>query len=119
MAKSWRKVDEGYLSCRLFGHVWDRAPNRQPIGRRYLAGERITLECLRCSTIREEVWSRATGECIQRRYDYPEGYKYELPGTEAAPQRPDLRVEWVRRGYTVRVRKGPGLTVVQGEKETG
>lgn len=57
--------------CRTFGHAWDVIPST----RRPPWGSLITLRCVGCGTIREDVVNSRTGTLINRNYIYPLGYK--------------------------------------------
>lgn len=75
MARQYKELKLSFLKCRTYGHEWDDVsglPGNRTV--EYLRGIRITLRCARCATIRHEVWSSVTGECMARYYTYPDGY---------------------------------------------
>lgn len=87
--KQRRAMEEAYLLCRTFGHLWDEF---MPHGMRKASfGYRISLRCVRCTTERHDLID-VRGEVGQREYRYPDDYS--LP---SGVKRPELRVELVRR----------------------
>ena len=102
-ARKYRNLKQEFLICRVIGHAWDETTglisNRKPI---YLYGRRFTFRCIRCTTIRYDVYSTANGELMTRDYEYPDGYhigKFEGDGT----LRMKLRVEMMVRKGKVKV----------------
>jgi hypothetical protein len=78
-------ISESFLQCRAFGHDWDPDPVSY---RRVMGGVRETYRCLRCTTLRHEVYN-ASGRRDRCSYKYPPGYK--LSGTDAPLYRSDYR----------------------------
>ena len=81
-----KSLDDAFLSCRTFGHVWAREP-----GRVAEIGIELDLRCGSCLTKRLDSVSY-NGAVIVRSYEYPEGYKME-----AGYVRSDFRGEIIRR----------------------
>lgn len=75
-----------FVQCRLLGHAWDEIPSDLSIkGKRVLTGERMSFRCVRCQTVREEVWN-IKGELSMRRYIYADNYQFGKGGRIYAPQ---------------------------------
>ena len=81
-----QKVNEVYfVQCRLLGHAWDEIPSDlKKHGRRRLTGLRMAFRCVRCGTVREELWN-SRGELVTRNYDYSENYQFARGSRVFAP----------------------------------
>lgn len=82
-----RATTSDYVVCRTLGHAWDPIAAEAPAP----YGEPFWLRCVRCTTVRMDFCSYATGEVIGRRYAYPDGYAHVREFDEAAPTRQDYR----------------------------
>jgi hypothetical protein len=61
-----------YLTCRVMRHAWDPIPADFTPS----FGDAVMLRCMRCGTIRIDVFSRLTGDRLAPpRYDHPPGYR--------------------------------------------
>lgn len=61
-----------YLTCRVMRHAWDPIPADFTPS----FGDAVMLRCMRCGTVRIDVFSRLTGDRLAPpRYDHPPGYK--------------------------------------------
>lgn len=88
-----QELTDAMVMCRTVGHAWDEwTPKDRPSTR---GGWPFTLRCTRCTTERWDVIATRTGELIQRRYLYPDGYRLAQKGTRLAVA--DLRRELARR----------------------
>lgn len=60
-----------YVVCRCVGHAWSRieATRTPPFG------VLLTWECMRCSTIRDDIVDRYRGALLSRSYRYADGYR--------------------------------------------
>ena len=69
--------DVFFVQCRLLGHAWDEIPSNisDKGGKKWIPGQRMSFRCVRCGTIRNEVWSKV-GELVTRSYDYTEHYTF-------------------------------------------
>jgi hypothetical protein len=78
MATTVAGLDTEFVQCRALLHAWDDipydggAPKRWRVARRHV--NVLQFRCLRCGTIRYDVWSKVTGELVERVYRTPEGY---------------------------------------------
>jgi hypothetical protein len=80
-----------FQACKRFGHAWDEIPTPMDWhGRLWpMTWEVEHARCVRCATVRH-FQLNGDGEVIARTYDYPPGYKWELPDDK--PTRAQLRV---------------------------
>ena len=60
-----------FLRCRTIGHAWEVVPHD------YVPsfGTAVSLRCTSCATWRHDIFSRLSGELIQRWYDYSDHYR--------------------------------------------
>jgi hypothetical protein len=89
--KALRTYDDDFLLCRNIGHLWHpvgffRAPDGVVCRR---------LECARCESKRTDYWVKDTGERLQGRYTYADGYIVKTDGY--AVHAVDVRLETMRR----------------------
>lgn len=67
-----------YIECRALLHAWDELPYDGEAPYRWRAATRSTVvllfRCERCGTKRYDVWSKVTGDLVERAYRTPEGY---------------------------------------------
>lgn len=92
MTTRLHRVQDDYLKCRSWGHMWD---DYRPLGRD--RGDYVlTLRCDRCATERVDTLDSA-GDVIRRNYEYPEDYKISgyISGDRATA--PELRRELLTR----------------------
>jgi hypothetical protein len=86
-----------WIECRTLLHAWENVPYNGEAPRRWRTATRSTtimqFRCLRCGTIRYDVWSNVTGDLVERAYRTPEGYA--LPKGEGAKVL--VRREYLRR----------------------
>jgi hypothetical protein len=86
-----------WIECRTLLHAWERIPDDGGAPRRWRTATRSTaillFRCLRCGTKRYDVWSRVTGDLVERAYRTPEGYS--LP--KGAGAKVLVRREYLRR----------------------
>jgi len=79
-----------YVACRgPVRHKWDATapPGQRPT----VFGTRVSFRCTECGTWRFDIFSRITGELLSRRYDHPDGYRWE---GEVKPTGNELRAMW-------------------------
>jgi hypothetical protein len=82
-----------YVKCRTIGHAWDDITGSvAPHQFTFLDGARVYFQCIRCTTKREDIWSRVTGDLMARQYTYPADYKI----TGDMPSRPEFRLMYLR-----------------------
>lgn len=107
MRRQFKGLRPEFLRCRTLGHTWENVDTGVWQHRwEYLSGYRETLQCPTCTTLREEVWSDASGELLCRYYKYPKGYS--LADVEVPPGitlRELMRVEWSARAKAGAVRR--------------
>lgn len=85
MARRRDVHDVHFVQCRLLGHAWDEVvSDLVRHGRRTLPGQRMSFRCVRCGTVRDEVWSR-DGDLVSRRYIYAEDYQFAKGDRVYAP----------------------------------
>jgi hypothetical protein len=86
-----------WIECRTLLHAWENVPYNGEAPRRWRTATRSTtilqFRCLRCGTIRYDVWSNVTGDLVERAYRTPEGYS--LP--KGAGAKVLVRKEYLRR----------------------
>jgi hypothetical protein len=104
----FRKIDPAVLRCRTKGHRWNDVSDLEVWVHKvkYLKGFRETSQCDVCETLREEVWSEATGSLMCRYYRYPKGYhigQVDLP--EGVTMREAMRAEWSTRQKAGQVKR--------------
>jgi hypothetical protein len=67
-----------WIECRTLLHAWEEIPYDDEAPHRWRQATRSTIvlqfRCLRCGTIRYDVWSRVIGDLVERAYRTPEGY---------------------------------------------
>lgn len=64
---------DSFVRCRTYNHAWEEFyPDLMDPP---AFGWRLSLRCIRCSTERHDTISYATGQLMNRRYIYPDGYK--------------------------------------------
>lgn len=76
-----------YKKCRATEHHWQ---SYHPL-RKSRMGNAQSDVCADCTTVRSLVISRATGEIIDRNYDYPDDYKIAGGYTKS-----DFRKAWMQ-----------------------
>lgn len=78
MASDLAHLDTVYIECRALLHAWDELPYDGAAPARWRHATRSTavllFRCERCGTKRYDVWSRVTGDLVERTYHTPEGY---------------------------------------------
>ncbi len=78
MATTLNDLLPEYIECRALLHAWEEIPYDGNAPYRWRAATRSTIvlqfRCLRCSTNRYDVWSRVTGDLVERAYRTPNGY---------------------------------------------
>jgi len=86
-----------WIECRALLHAWEEVPYDGLAPQRWRAATRSTavleFRCTRCGTKRYDVWSRVTGDLVERTYHTPEGYA--LP--KGAGRKVLVRKEYLRR----------------------
>ena len=86
-----------YVQCRLLIHAWSEIPLDNDGPRKWRYSERSTksflFRCDRCGTKRYDVYSRVTGDLVDRAYRAPEGYA--LP--KGRGRKVLVRKEYIRR----------------------
>ena len=86
-----------WIECRTLLHAWEQLPYDGGAPKRWAHATRSTtvleFRCLRCGTLRYDVWSNVTGDLVERAYRTPEGYS--LP--EGAGAKVLVRREYLRR----------------------
>jgi hypothetical protein len=97
MASSVTDLNYTYVQCRALLHAWDELPYDGAAPTRWRNSTRSTaillFRCIRCGTKRYDVWSRVTGDLIERAYRTPEGYS--LP--KGKGRKVLVRKEYLRR----------------------
>lgn len=79
-----------YLECQgPARHAWYLA---DADGYKPEFGIPVVWRCDRCSTIRQEAWSRTSGEMMSRHYIHPEGYSWSK---DERPTAADFRRMWL------------------------
>lgn len=71
--KGFREIRTDFLSCRAWSHAWQHRSTRvrrDSIGRVF----DVTLECLRCGTVRTDTIDAGSGQLDGRGYRHAEGY---------------------------------------------
>lgn len=66
-----------YVECRALLHAWEDLPydgEAPPFWRLTRSVVILLFRCTRCGTKRYDVWSRVTGDLVDRVYRTPEGY---------------------------------------------
>lgn len=78
------------VRCRTYGHAWEEVdvPFTVPIGSQRVWQYRLSLRCIRCTTVRHDVID-AYGDVAGRWYDYPEGYGWAI---DDLPTRSEFRL---------------------------
>lgn len=78
MATAIAGLNDEYVECRTLLHAWEEIPYDGNAPHRWRVATRSTtilaFRCLRCSTLRYDVWSNVTGDLIERTYHTPTGY---------------------------------------------
>jgi len=78
MATSLDQLKPQWVECRALLHSWEEIPYDGEAPHRWRKATRSTaillFRCTRCGTKRYDVWSRVTGDLIERAYRTPEGY---------------------------------------------
>jgi len=97
------RVAQERVECGVIGHAWDDVSGSgggvDKGGKKVLQGaKRKVFRCTRCGTVREEAWSKVTGQLMSRAYEYPDDYKLPKVLVEGETQRETLRKVWIRRG---------------------
>jgi len=70
---AFRELTTDHLECRSWSHAWSHVSThvrRDDIGRAF----DVTLECLRCHTLRHDVIDAGSGELDGRAYTHADGY---------------------------------------------
>jgi hypothetical protein len=80
--------------CRTTGHQWDVFNDF--FSRRPSFGYMISLRCMRCGTVRNDVVD-AYGFTLGRRYRYPAGYSYDSDVDGELPSRADFKLHLARQ----------------------
>lgn len=80
-----KTLQDTFLRCRTYGHSWDEWTQTGTLKKADL-----TLRCVRCGTGQYDDID-PSGNVERRSYEYPSDYE------QARLQRPDLRVELLRR----------------------
>jgi hypothetical protein len=100
MADDLAALDIVYVECRALLHAWEELPYDGEAPHRWRTATRSTVvllfRCWRCGTKRYDVWSRVTGDLVERAYRTPEGYS--LPKGKG-------RKVLVRRAYLGRINR--------------
>ena len=107
MRRQFKGLRPEFLRYRTLGHTWENVDTggvAAPMG----VPERVPRDSPvpTCTTLREEVWSDASGELLCRYYKYPKGYS--LADVEVPPGitlRELMRVEWSARAKAGAVRR--------------
>lgn len=78
-ATKFKSFDDDTLKCRSWNHSWEHVITyvdtyKQRKAKRAVSTLELELQCTRCDTMRIDVYSRAQGELLSRRYVYPESY---------------------------------------------
>lgn len=69
-----KNLDRQHRRCRLVGHSWHRIqPDREP-----QFGVLMVWECERCTTKRDDIVMRNSGELLSRAYRYATGYQIRI-----------------------------------------
>lgn len=111
----YRALDTSFVQCRTLGHAWDMAPGGwDGKGKSYLDGKRILFRCMRCPTIKKELWGEHSGEMLTRTYEYPEGYSVDHETLEDAvdvygTMRQSFRIEYLSRINSIRKQMQEGV----------
>jgi hypothetical protein len=66
-----------YVECRALMHAWEEIPNDGLVPRKWVSTRSTAIllfRCTRCGTKRYDIWSRVTGDLVDRAYRTPEGY---------------------------------------------
>ena len=93
------KLEGRYLECRVRRHRWYSELPTPVRGRRIFEGAniaRLVSRCDRCGTVREQVWSRITGEQLFSTYHHPAGYRLDS-GKEGSIAPSQMRLEYLAR----------------------
>jgi hypothetical protein len=97
MSDDLRGLERQWVECRTLLHAWEQIPYDGEAPRRWRTATRSTtillFRCLRCGTMRYDVWSNVTGDLVERAYRTPEGYS--LP--KGAGAKVLVRKEYLRR----------------------
>lgn len=92
--------DAVYVRCNVLGHAWDNIPaDRVPE-----FGVLMVFRCERCTTLRDDVLNRFTGELMHRQYRYPQDRPHRLPMQDARVEL--MNTQLVQARATRRKRKG-------------
>lgn len=78
-AAKFRDLDDDTLKCRSWNHSWEHVVTyvdtyKQRKASRAVATLELQLQCTRCGTYRTDVYNRAKGELLSRRYEYNDEY---------------------------------------------
>jgi hypothetical protein len=94
---SYEHMETEWVYCRTMLHAWDEIPYDGEAPFRWRNASRgttiIEVRCVRCGTLRYDVWSNVTGDLLERTYHTPEGYS--LPRAEG--RKVLMRKEYLRR----------------------
>ena len=105
MTDDLRSQESQWIECRTLLHAWENIPYDGGAPRRWATATRSTtimqFRCLRCGTLRYDVWSNVTGDLVERAYRTPEGYS--LPKGEGAKVL--VRKEYLRRARQVKPKR--------------
>jgi hypothetical protein len=98
MSSSVADLHYTYVQCRALLHAWEELPYDGEAPHRWRNATRSTavllFRCTRCGTKRYDVWSRVTGDLVERAYRTPEGYS--LP--KGKGRKVLVRKEYLSRG---------------------
>lgn len=98
-ARAWARNNPSFLRCRRSRRHWLDEDNATAVDlpKDQGAGWRVTMECVRCHTLRHEKWDRFGNRFGNLTYEWPDGYKEEFA---SVPQDKDaqaaLNMVWLK-----------------------
>lgn len=90
-----QNLNDDHVLCRTRRHVFEDVPFTGHRGAKWQPSKSVEIlaqRCIRCTTVREEVWNVYTGLIIAVQYHYPTGYHL---GRNVKPK--DVRREYINR----------------------
>lgn len=93
-----KNLPSTYLDCRDLRHAWQRLgaqwAKQDPMGFRELHRR---LRCMRCDTVRTDIYAYPGYEKVRTVYDYPEDYQIPIGDSNVRLHTEDIREEVYRR----------------------
>lgn len=106
-----KRDTEQYIRCALLGHEWEDYPQDEWMpDMNSIIDLPVSFRCVRCDTVKRELWGRNTGEVVSRFYQYNLGYTqvlHMIEYGENTTRRQAFRMEYERR-FLLNGTKGRG-----------